>query len=90
MQSQCTLVSTHHEPPHPLLLDPLLLLLLHSLQHGIVVEDSLTESRGTYQIIAMELLEVSGVSHDAVQILLQQSHPHCKSLTSTIKTEIEP
>jgi len=61
---------THHQPPHPLLFDALVLFLLLALSVGVVVGDGfggLLELRDDGAVV---LLEVLGVLQDAVEVFL--------------------
>ena len=63
---------TYHQPPHPFLLQELLLLSLFPFNHGVVAEDSLTQPRHLTLVVAMEFLEVSSMLKNTVQILLKR------------------
>lgn len=64
--------STYHESPDSLLLQQLLFLPLFSLHSGMVVEDCLAQSGDLPLVVTMELLKVSTVLQDAVQVLLKR------------------
>ena len=61
---------SHHEPPHPLLLDALVLLLLLSLRVGVVGGHGLGCLLDLPGDGAVVLLEVLGMLQDAVEVFL--------------------
>ena len=61
---------SHHEPPHPLLLDALVLLLLLALRVGVVRGHGLRCLLDLGCDGAVILLEVLGVLQDAVEVFL--------------------
>ena len=65
-----SLPPSHHEPPDSLLLQQLLFLPLFPLHHGVVREHGFAEARHLALVVAVELLEVTTVLQDAVQIFL--------------------
>lgn len=64
-------VSSHHQTPHSLLLDPLVLLLLLPLGVGVVRGHSFGNLLHLSGDGAMVFLEVLCVLKDAIEILLQ-------------------
>ena len=50
---------TYHESAKPLLLNPFLLLLLLSLNHGVVAHHGFVQARDPNHVVSMELLEVT-------------------------------
>ena len=70
------LSETHHQPPHSLLLNALVLLLLLSLGVGVIGGDSLGGLLELRRDGAVVLLEVLGVLQDAVEVFLSTEETH--------------
>lgn len=65
------MVSSHHEPPHPLFLNTLILFLLLPFSVGVVRGHCFGQFLHFACDGAMVLFEVFGVLQDAVEVLLK-------------------